>query len=128
MSAPRYDKSDGWHSIVHGQDGLYIDGQRLADLLPDYARLQALEADLQAVVEKLPRGLVVASMCHCDFPDDCDDHWEFYASAEMSRDGEHARRATELTETEMRALVALADRIQHPPALGGSDQQEDRHG
>lgn len=56
---------------------------------------------------KVPTGLVVGSMCHCDEPDECDDHWELYLNAEMAEDGEHVRRGSTPNEAELRGIVAL---------------------
>lgn len=59
------------------------------------------------MIPNLPRGLVVGSMCHCDEPDECSGHWEFYTEAAMSDDGEHVRTGRYLSEAQMRAIVAL---------------------
>ena len=57
----------------------------------------------------LPRNLVVGTMCHCDDPDECYDHWEFYKVDDPSAvpPSGHVGRGRELTENEMRAIAAL---------------------
>lgn len=54
--------------------------------------------------------LVVGSMCHCDDPDDCFDHWELFVlppGVEMDDEG-HVGRAQTMDEAMLRRLVALA--------------------
>lgn len=58
----------------------------------------------------LPTNLVVGTMCHCDEPDECSDHWEFFTEAKMSPSGGGiVSRGRGLSESQMRAIAALVN-------------------
>ncbi len=54
----------------------------------------------------LPKDLIVGPMCHCDDPDECHDHWEFFTNATMGYSSpESVARGSHLTKAEMDAIV-----------------------
>lgn len=54
--------------------------------------------------------LVVGTMCHCDEPDECDDHWELYLCSEenaaYSAENEgHVGRAWTMRKSDLDEIV-----------------------
>lgn len=55
-----------------------------------------------------PRRIVVGTMCHCDDPDNCYDHWEFFANpAGYAAESGHVARGGALTVDEMRSMAKM---------------------
>lgn len=66
------------------------------------------ERDAGITAADLPGDLIVGTMCHCDDPDDCYDHWEFFTDAEMGSTSEdHVRTGRPLNERQMRAIASF---------------------
>lgn len=58
----------------------------------------------------LPKGLIVGTMCHCDDPDECDDHWElFYDVDGYDEETGHLRSGRQMNEAQMRAVADLVN-------------------
>lgn len=68
---------------------------------------------------QLPTNLVVGTMCHCDEPDECEEHWRFFTNPVGLRDDGHLRSGCSLTELEMRAIADLVRAVME----GQEDQQ-----
>lgn len=65
-------------------------------------------------------NLHVGTMCHCDDPDDCDDHWEFFIDPVFSEwNPGNVRRGRKPTEADMRAIAALVQRSREAPDAAG---------
>jgi hypothetical protein len=65
---------------------------------------------LAEIVDAIPEDLIVGTMCHCDDPEDCSDHWDFFYDATMGTTSEdHVAWGKTLSEDQMRAIAALVD-------------------
>jgi hypothetical protein len=87
--------------------------------MPDTDAIEAREALLVRAfraAEELPAGLVVGTMCHCDVPDDCWDHWELYYDAEGFRpETGNLRTGRQLDGSDLRNIVALVRAMHGEP-------------
>lgn len=59
-------------------------------------------------ITDLPEDLVVGTMCHCDNPEDCDDHWELFSKPNgFDPDERTMLFGSVLNKAQMDAIVAL---------------------
>lgn len=62
--------------------------------------------------EELPKNLIVGTMCHCDDPDMCDNHWEFFKDPVMGNTSpDHVRVGSGLNVKDMRAIAELVKKM-----------------